>query len=157
MCQLLRKPPRRCSTVPLLCSAAVLASFWGCGQSGPAYWPISGKVTFQGKPVSVGQIRFCNPKAGIDVVESLDSGGKYAIIMGNRRGLPEGEYQVAIIPKLDFSRMKSDEHLRPIPSTMPSEAERNPPNIPKKYHDPITSGLTVTVKPEPNTFDVDMQ
>jgi hypothetical protein len=134
--------------------AAMLA---GCRPSGPAYWPINGKVTFQGKPVTVGQIRFCDPAAGIDVIESLDAQGQYTILTGNRKGLPEGQYQVAVMPKLDFSRVKCEPNGRPIPSTMPSAAEKNPPNIPQKYQDPATSGLTLTVKPASNTFDVDMQ
>lgn len=157
MCLVSQKPSCRRSTVQLLGCAAILAVLWGCGRSGPAYWPISGKVTFQGKPVAVGQIRFCNPKQGIDVIESLRADGQYTIITGKRQGLPEGQYQVAIVPKLDFSRMKRAPDGLPIPSTMPSAAERNPPNIPQKYHDPAASGLTVTVKSEPNTFDVDMQ
>ena len=135
----------------------ILAALWGCGRSGPAYWPISGKVTFQGKPVTVGQIRICNPKEGIDIIQSLSADGQYTIITGKRQGLPEGPYQVAIVPKLDFSKMERDSNGLPIPSTVPSAAERNPPNIPRKYHDPASSGLTLTVKPEPNTFDVDMQ
>jgi hypothetical protein len=138
-------------------SVLMAAMLSGCGPSGPAYWPVSGKVTFQGKPVTVGQIRFCNPAAGIDVIESLDAQGQYAILTGERKGLPEGPYQVAVMPKLDFSRVKCDPTGRPIPSTMPSASERNPPNIPQKYQDPATSGLTLTVKPTPNTFDVDMQ
>jgi hypothetical protein len=129
----------------------------GCRPSGPTYWPIDGKVTFQGRPVTIGQIRFCNSGEGIDVIESLNAEGQYTVVTGSRKGLPEGQYQVAVIPKLDFSRVKNDKHGFPIPSTMPSEGERNPPNIPRKYHDPSTSGLTATVKPEPNTVDVDMQ
>jgi predicted small lipoprotein YifL len=157
MCIPSRTQTRCRSTVQLLCSAAILATVCGCGRAGPAYWPVRGKVTFQGKPVAVGQIRFSNPAAGIDVVESLDTDGQYAIITGDRKGLPEGQYQVAVIPKLDFSKVKCDTSGRPIPSTMPSSAERNPPNIPQKYHDPAASGLTATVKPTANTFDVDMQ
>lgn len=107
--------------------------------------------------MAVGQIRVCNAKAGIDIVESLNAAGQYTIITGHKQGLPEGQYQIAIMPKLDFSRMQCEPSGRPIPSTMPSQAERNPPNIPQKYHDPATSGLTLTVKPDSNTFDVDMQ
>jgi hypothetical protein len=139
------------------CAALVTALLSGCRPSGPAYWPISGKVTFQGTPVAVGQIRICNAKAGVDIIESLSAGGQFAIVTGSRQGLPEGEYHVAIIPKLDFSNMKCEPNGRPIPSTMPTEAERNPPNIPRKYREPATSGLTLIVKPQPNTFDVDMQ
>lgn len=139
------------------CVAAFVALSAGCGSSGPAYWPICGKVTFQGKPVTNGEMRFCNSKAGIDVVESLNTEGQYTVVTAVQKGLPEGQYQVAVMPKLDFSRVKSDQNGFPIPSTMPSEAERNPPNIPPKYRDPMTSGLKIAVKPETNTFDVDMQ
>jgi hypothetical protein len=125
--------------------------------SGPSYWPICGRVTFQGKPIAAGQIRFCDPKSGVDVVQPFETDGRYVIITGKLEGLPEGRYQVAIMPKLDFSKVKCDKNGLPISSTMPSAAERHPANIPQKYHDPGTSGLTVTVKPESNTFDVDMQ
>ncbi len=157
MCRIIERPTRRCSTTLLLCLAATVATLTGCGRSGPAYWPISGRVTFQGKPVTVAEIHISNPKVGIDILETLDAEGRYTVITGDRKGLPEGQYRVAITPKLDFSRAKCGADGRPIPSTMPSEAERNPPNIPKKYHSPSTSGLTLTVKPESNTFNVDMQ
>lgn len=149
--------PCRYAIARLLCFAAIALTMLGCGRSCPAYWPISGKVTFQGKPVDKASIRFCNSKVGIDVVESLGVEGQYGVVTGDQKGLPEGHYQVAIVPKLDFSRAQCEPNGRPIPSTMPSALERNPPNIPTKYHDPATSGLTITVKPESNTFDVDMQ
>jgi hypothetical protein len=140
-----------------LVGVVVAVMLSGCGPSGPAYWPISGKVTFQGKPVAIGEIRFCNSKIGIDVVESLKGDGQYVVVTGKRNGLPEGEYQVAIMPKLDFSKVKCEKDGRPIASTMPTPLERNPPNIPRNYRSPATSNLTVTVKPTSNTFDVDMQ
>lgn len=152
-----RKTAPPLKPIAFACVAVIATMLSGCGPSGPTYWPISGKVTFQGQPVAVGQIRFCNPSAGIDVIESLNIDGQYTIITGDRKGLPEGQYQVAVMPKLDFSKVKSDKNGRPILSSMPSSSERNPPNIPLKYHDPAASGLTVTVKPESNTFDVDMQ
>lgn len=156
MNRLLHKEPPA-ALIAFVCVVLLTALLSGCRPSGPAYWPISGKVTFQGTPVAIGQIHICNAKAGIDIIESLDANGQYTIVTGRKQGLPEGEYQVAIIPKLDFSRMKCEPNGRPIPSTMPSEAERNPPNIPRKYRDPATSGLTLTVKSGANLFDIDMQ
>jgi hypothetical protein len=147
----------RHASVTLLCLAAIALTLLGCGRSGPAYWPVGGKVTFQGKPIGIASIRFCNPKAAFDVVESLDAKGQYTVVTGDRKGMPEGQYEVAVMPKLDFSNVKCDKDGFPLLSTMPSALERNPPNIPAKYHDPATSGLVVTVKPESNTFDVDMQ
>jgi hypothetical protein len=40
---------------------------------------------------------------------------------------------------------------------MPSSSERNPTNIPAKYHDPATSAIALTVKPGDDRLDVDMQ
>jgi hypothetical protein len=140
----------------LVCFATVISAVFGCSHPGPAYYPISGKVTFQGKPVAVGSIQISNPKAGIDVVTPLNPDGQYTIITANRKGLPDGDYQVAIMPNPDFSKVQMGKNGRPIPSTMPSFEELNPPNIPSKYHDPMTSGLTLTVKPEANVLDIDM-
>ena len=61
------------------------------------------------------------------------------------------------MPNVKFGNVKRTEGGLALPSSMPSAREINPPNIPERYHDPATSGLTVTVKPESNTFDLDMQ
>lgn len=136
-----------------VCFIAMTSLFCGCGPSGPEYWPVSGKVTFQGKPVSAASIRFSNPKGGVDMYVDLDAESKYVVI-GEKKGLPEGTYQVAIIPKLNYDNVKTGPDGQVIPSTMPSQ---NRPDIPTKYQEPATSGLTMTVKPESNAFDVDMQ
>ena len=135
------------------CFAVMALMLFGCGQSGPKYWPVSGKVTFRGKPVVAASIRFSNPGAGVDVVAELDADGQYVII-GEKTGLPEGMYQVAVVPKLNYDNIQQTPGGLVIPSSMPS---MNRPDIPTRYHDPATSGLTMTVKPEPNAFDVEMQ
>ena len=52
------EPLRRRRITWLVCFAAMALMLWGCGRSGPKYWPVSGKVTFRGKPVAVGLVRF---------------------------------------------------------------------------------------------------
>lgn len=136
--------------------AAVALLLWGCGRSGPVHWPVNGKVTFQGKPVAVGSVRFSNPQMGVDIVAELDADGKYAIITGKNIGLPEGTYHVAVMPKIDVSNLKITKSGLVVPSSMPSAQEMSR-NIPKQYHEPATSGLTMTVKPEANAFDIDMK
>ena len=149
--------PRCCCRIDRWLWVAAIATVVGCGPSGPTYWPITGKVTFRGEPVSVAQLRLSNSDAGIDVIVPLDADGRFTIITGDKKGLPEGEYHVAVVPKLDFSKMQTEPNGRPIPSTMPTFEERHPKNIPDQYHNPMTSGLTLTVKPEPNVFDVEMK
>ena len=126
---------------------------WGCGRSGPKYWPVNGRVTFQGKPVAKASIRFVNLKLAIDVLAKLDADGRYEILSGKKMGLPEETYQVAVVPDVDTSNFKTTKGGLVVSTGPPPP----PPNIPERYHEPDTSGLTLTVKPESNTFDVDMQ
>jgi hypothetical protein len=127
---------------------------WGCGQSGPRYWPINGRVTFQAKPVANASIRFINLKLGIDVLAKLDADGKYEVVSGKKMGLPEETYQVAIAPEVDISNLKVTKTGLVVAIGPPPPPPRN---IPERYHEPDTSALSLTVKPESNTFDVDMQ
>ncbi len=122
----------------------------GCGNSGKKVWPVAGKVTFQGKPVCAGTIRFRGP-TGVDMTSNLRSDGSYEIVMAEGRGLPEGDYQVAIIPL-----------NAPAGTAIPMGPGAPPPkpvcnDIPAKYHDPATSGLTLTIPSDARRFDFDMQ
>ena len=81
--------PMRTIRLAWLFVATVLLA--GCGPSGPAYWPIRGKVSFQGKPVTRAQIRFCNSKDGIDIFESLNDNGEYTIVTGKKKGSARGK------------------------------------------------------------------
>lgn len=119
----------------------------GCSQSGPTSWPVTGKVTFQGIPVSVASIRFSNPQAGVDVTAKLDKDGKYIVVTGRGAGLPEGTYDVAMMP----SRKGV-----PVGVFLTSQ-EPDRLDIPEKYQQPTTSNLKLAVKPGSNQFDVDMQ
>lgn len=139
----------RCAILATM--AFVLA---GCGSSGPKYWPISGRVTFQGEPVTKASIRLTNAKAGIDVLAKLDADGKYEILGGKKMGLPEATYQVSIVPDVDISNLKQTKTGVMVAVGPPPPPPRN---IPPRYQKPGASGLTLTVKPESNVFDVDMQ
>ncbi len=136
--------------LPWRLSVFVLMIFMlsGCGKSGDKLRPVSGKVSFQGKPVATGAIRFSNPQAGIDMTAQLHPDGTYEVLMARGRGLPEGTYQVAIVPpgaKIPLGPMKE----RPKPQECL--------DIPSKYRSTSSSGLTLTVKPSDNRLDIDMQ
>jgi hypothetical protein len=124
-----------------------LAALVGCHHSGPQYNPVTGKVAFRGQPVADGRIRFNNQQAAVDVTAILKSDGSYDIVMAEGKGMPEGTYAVAVLPPM------AKAPLGPMVSVKPQSY----PNIPNKYRDPSTSGLTFVVKPGSNTFDVDMQ
>lgn len=119
----------------------------GCGEKGQRLSPVSGKVTFQGKPVAKGTIRFSSPQAAVDILANLQSDGTYNVRMARGAGLPEGTYKAAIVPP-QASAPVGTMTLPPPPSC---------PDIPEKYRNPSTSGLTLTVKPGGSPFNIDMQ
>lgn len=130
-----------------MCVVLLMVTLLGCGNSGPKAWPVTGKVTYQGKPVSAASIRFSNPQAGVDLLTKLDADGKYAVVTANGPGLPDGTYQVAIMPTAKSA---------PIGTFGPPPTVKRP-DIPEKYRSPSTSGLSITVKSAASNFDVDMR
>jgi hypothetical protein len=140
---------RKAASSAILATAAAMLvfGFSGCGPAREKLWPVSGKVTFRGKPVAAGAIRFSNPQIGIDMTAELHADGAYEVVMANGAGLPEGTYQVAVMPPR---------------VNIPIESTANPPkrppclDIPERYRLPSTSRLTLTVKRDRNRFDVDM-
>lgn len=126
--------------------AGMIVGAVGCGRNAPAIYSISGKVTFQGKPVEAGMIRFSNPALGVDIMAHLQSGGCYSVKTAKGDGLPEGTYRVAIEPpRIDA----------PVGAMVPPQ-QPECLDIPTKYRNISTSGLTLTVQPRSNAFDVDM-
>ncbi len=115
-------------------SAALLA-FGGCGGGQPT-GAVSGTVTLEGSPLTAGVVLFSNPATGVGATAELDASGTYRV-----RSIPTGEYQVAV---------------QPPPPPAPHEMDQpgiSRANVPQKYQDPKTSGLSTTVGPGSNTAD----
>jgi hypothetical protein len=125
-----------------------LAVMAGCGATAEPRGRVSGKVTFQKKPVTEGIVAFANAEKAVYMNANIKADGSYKLLAAKGPGLPVGEYQVAVSPPTqDFQ-------------TGPVErANRKQfPNIPQKYRDPKTSGLKLTVKAGENpSFDIDMK
>jgi hypothetical protein len=119
----------------------------GCGSS-EAVGKLSGRVTFQGVPVSEGLIVFSNPAQGAHMKVELRPGGDYVVKRFGTEGVPLGKYQVWITPPLLDAPMG--------PAREPPRI-REYQNIPKKYRDANTSGLTLTVEEGENLFYVNMK
>jgi len=137
------------------CETTLTAGFFllalglsGCGSSAEQPYPVSGRVTFQGKPVWVGVMRFSNPQAAVDMTADLNPDGSYEVVRVSGKGLPVGTYQVAVLPPRRDRPMGLIEKPAKLPPV---------PDIPAKYHQPSTSGLSLTVKPGVNVFDVELQ
>ena len=133
--------------LPLTLLVAASAALFGCGADDEVRGRISGKVTFQGQPVSEGLVLFSSNERGINMNATLKPDGSYEIIMAKGAGLPLGTYKVCVSPPPMFF---------PIGASSPPKVKEYP-NIPKKYRKFLTSGLTVTIEEGDNPFDIDMQ
>ena len=122
--------------------ALLLTLFVGCGPESGTRRPISGSVTFQGKPVKMGSISFLStagPQGG-----GLLQEGKFQIPA--EMGLEPGTYKVSV------SWAEGVEQLSPTQSANgegPSAREM----IPAKYNAETELSVEVT-SDGPNKFDL---
>lgn len=132
--------------VALACTAVAAA---GCGGE-PPLGSATGRVTFRGAPVSEGAIVFTDSAQGAAYVADLEADGKFAFQVARGAGLPPGTYEVTIRPPRP--------NKPALGYVAPNYKKADYPNIPKKYHEAKTSGLSVTVQSgEQAPFDFDMQ
>ena len=147
-----------CSGVRVRFALAIVAMMsFGCGSANGTLG-VSGTVTYQGKPV-VGEIQFAPENASGDARAAsgkLDSSGRYYLTtVESGDGAKPGKYLVTVISKGPD---------KPVPEKqkrlmMEEDAKGNgDPLIPKKYLDPLTSGLTAEVHPSRgNIFNFDLK
>ncbi len=105
---------------------------------------VSGKITFQGAPVTEGTVTFYSDKTGIAAPADLDSNGSFTI----SNGIEVGSYAVMIAPPII-------EDVAGAPPT--KKAEKTYDNIPKKYRASETSGLQAEVKKGRNEYVFNME
>jgi hypothetical protein len=100
--------------------------------------------------VGEGSVVFTDDSQGVSYVSDLDAEGRFVFQVAQGYGLPPGTYEVAIRPPRP--NKPSLEYVAPNYA-----AKTNYPNIPNKYHEHKTSGLSVVVKAganEPYVFDM---
>ena len=131
----------------LICPVALLAASGCGGDSGAprrvAVFPVTGSILrADGKPLSGGQVYFV-PRNGVLTSEGkIGSDGSFTLVTGNSgEGAPPGDFKVRIEP--------SD------PSLIAGKRSRTTGKglpFPSHYLDEDTSGLTASIKAEPNTL-----
>ncbi|MBN1588927.1 MAG: hypothetical protein JW888_05380 [Pirellulales bacterium] len=133
--------PRRCVAVSLLLSLVVV----GCGESGPPTFPVTGSVTYQGKPLPLGSVMFVpQDKHGQAKGSPIDANGHYQL------DAAAGEYMVEVQM---IARLRS----QPAPDGEGANMDMPVVDwlIPEKYNQFQTSGLKVVVEPkETNQIDL---
>lgn len=139
----------RCSVAALL--ALVLLVVGGCSRDRrpplPKTFPVTGIVSFDGKPLSGATVMF-NPTAGDGhgSIALTDATGRYKLTTFKPGdGVVPGDYKVAIT-KIELGGSRSDS---------PTAVAPDPKNVlPAKYADDSTSGITAIVEAKPdNVFD----
>lgn len=125
--------------VPVLLAAAAA----GCGAKGGRVREIHGTVSYKGEPLQSGTVRFVGPNNEV-AFATVQKDGTYIVT-----DVPPGDVKIGVIqgnePRNvgDSSGKKAEKAARPTVV------------LPKKYHDPETSGVTRTVGPDTTQLDLD--
>ncbi len=146
---------RRCGWMVLLLLLA------GCSSSNGT---ITGKVTYQGKPLPSGTVTFVPEKGGSAVVGVIQDGEYKAT------KVPTGPAKIAVItsstsaPPDYIAQMRPPAELMEKAGMDKSAAEsaksaspsQQAPSLPEKFKDPDKSGLTYTVKSGTQVHNIDL-
>ena len=128
--------------------AVAAALCLGCSRAEPTARLI-GQVTIDGKPPEQSvMVVVENRTRGVSVTAVVDTSGRFDVLTAPGRGIPEGRYQVGLIPTPapvgDIAESLGPLAAPPVAST----------SIPVKFQSPATSGLTVDVQLPETRFDI---
>jgi hypothetical protein len=140
------KSPATRRLIPVA-SALLLCSLIGCAGPKLGAVPVSGKVSYQGKPSKFGAVTFMPVgEKGRPCVASIRDGEYTAYALHSQKGLAPGEYQVMVV--------YSDKPLIETPG-----GSGVPEQVAERYRDPEASGLTLTVPDGGSaiTYDIELQ
>jgi hypothetical protein len=139
----------------------------GCSNSlRPPTYPVTGTVTFQGKPVAGAVITFVPTGEEGEAASAIsDSEGKYALTTWEAGdGARPGEYRVKISKQeaaaVDPAKMVQNLSIEEEQKIYVESKKPAPPAkrlIPSKFENEKTSGLIHKVEGKPTTFDIKIQ
>lgn len=126
---------------PFYCLAlsCLLTSVIGCGDQGPKYFPVEGKVIFKqdSSVAQFGSIEFRSESDPPVIARGkIQSNGTFQLKSDGKQGTVEGEHSVVIIQVVGSPR--NNERL----------VHRHGLEVAAKYSDHRTSDLRVDVQPE---------
>lgn len=125
-----------------------LAAVGGCSESGnPKTYPVKGKVSYRGQPVTSGIVMLTPDGKGHAATGALETGGTFQLTTFEKNdGAVPGKYNVAIqvfpaegagLPGAEFGNKR--------------------PPIPQKYMSDSSSGLTAEITAAENTLDFSLK
>lgn len=135
-------------------AAIILCVIVGCGGdvTGPAFAPVSGVVTLEGKPIDGATIVFTPKKEGTMSMALSDPDGKFVMKSGSgRKGAAVGDHDVTVILSVatePATQATEDSLAPPLASEMGTDAPKSKPSrvgyiVPERYSKP--GALSVTV------------
>lgn len=135
--------------------AIILFSAAGCGSRGPEVAPVSGRVTFNGRPVTTGQIVFY-PMEGRPAMGMIDANGDYRLttftpgdgaIVGRHRATIEATRAIGATPP---TNREEEVRYAALDAAGPRPVEWL---VPEEYSRLQTSPLKAEVTPGSNRVD----
>lgn len=139
-----------------MAAIAALAALWattpGCGDSGPPRSVVRGAVTFDGRPIKNGEIRF-HPTEGTDTPPwgAVVVDGEY--LCQGRGGVPVGTHRVEILAFSDAPAPPPD----PDAPMLSEEDLVGNQFIPARYNTQTELSVTIEETDEPITKDFHLQ
>jgi hypothetical protein len=110
----------------------------GCREAGPPLVPVSGLVTYRGKPLPRGTVSLRPTQAGAwdQPTGSIDASGRYVVYTQGRKGAPPGDYVVVVMATDAPAANEGAAH-----PTLPQSI------IPARYGDPAVTPLRIKARP----------
>ena len=141
----------------ILLLAAFFVAVSGCGDGGLKTYPVSGTVTYQGKPLAGATVGFSPkvPGEGDGGFARTDEKGFYQLQTTQGRvnaGTTPGEYYVTItkVDMVGTGTFETDSTGNKVENARPVAV------IPGKYSS-AEAGLSATVEKKENTFNFDLE
>ena len=135
--------------IPIVLLVLAVVGVSGCG--GRKFQAVTGKVTYNQKPLEPGcALVFTCDKLGVALTAPLEDDGTFVVANTTGYGLEPGHYKVSVILPKDFYQNVKD-------LTQAQYQQKLDNFVPSKYIIPATSGLEIDVTDQPVKFIVDLK
>ncbi|MBN1395249.1 MAG: hypothetical protein JW959_09515 [Pirellulales bacterium] len=130
----------------------------GCGESRPNTASVSGKVTYQGKPVTTGRITFYPVDGSRPAMAAINEDGTYTLTTFDKGdGAMLGKHKVTIKSTRTVGGTPIDEFAETPPDAVPAEPPKLEWLVPEKYARRDTTPLTAEITEGKNVKNFDLE